>query len=122
MSNFNVGDINLDMDSIDSLDDILQDDSSLMTAENKPIKKDLSFFHNIPVDVTLEVASTKLVIGDLMMLSSGAVIELDKLADEPLDVKVNGQLLATAEVVVVNGKYGVKLIDVVDDVVSGLKA
>lgn len=121
MSDFNVGNINLDMDSIDGLEDILEDDASSISANAEPTPKSLSFFHNLPVDVTLEVASTKLVIGDLMMLSSGAVIELDKLADEPLDVKVNGQLLATAEVVVVNGKYGVKLIDVVDDVVSGLK-
>ncbi len=121
MSDFNVENMNLDLDDIEGLDALLGDNVTQPT-EELAAKKELSFFHNIPVDVTLEVASTKLVIGDLMQLSSGAVIELDKLADEPLDVKVNGQMLATAEVVVVNGKYGVKLIDVADDVMTGLKA
>lgn len=121
MSDFNVENINLDIDAIDGLDDLLGEELSQPTPELAE-KKELSFFHSIPVDVTLEVASTKLVIGDLMQLSSGAVIELDKLADEPLDVKVNGRMLATAEVVVVNGKYGVKLIDVADDIMTGFKA
>ncbi|WP_440875243.1 flagellar motor switch protein FliN [Thalassotalea sp. PLHSN55] len=115
MNDFNVDNLDLNVDELDGLDDI-----EVTEPQEKPApKRDLSFFHNIPVDVTLEVASTKLVLGDLMELTSGAVIELDKLADEALDVKVNGQLLASAEVVVVNGKYGIKLIDIVDDVLTG---
>lgn len=77
--------------------------------------RDLGFFRNIPVNVTLEVASTQLPLGDLMNIGTGAVIELDKLAGEPLDVRVNGRLLARGEVVVINGKYGLRLVDIVDD-------
>ena len=50
-----------------------------------------------------------------MNIGTGAVIELDKLAGEPLDVRVNGRLLARGEVVVINGKYGLRLVDIVDD-------
>lgn len=115
MNNFDVDNIDLDVDELDGFDDIEVAEPTV-----EPIaKRDLSFFHNIPIDVTLEVASTKLVLGDLMKMGAGSVIELDKLADEALDVKVNGQLLASAEVVVVNGKYGIKLINIVDDVLSG---
>ena len=116
MNDFNVDNLDLDVDELDDLVGIQTEEPAIEAAVPK---RNLSFFHNIPVDVTLEVASTKLALGDLMQLSSGAVIELDKLADEALDVKVNGQLLATAEVVVTNGKYGIKLIDVVEDVLTG---
>ncbi|GLT17547.1 flagellar motor switch protein FliN [Vibrio zhanjiangensis] len=77
-------------------------------------ERDLSFFKNIPVTVTLEVASKDIALGDLMKAGEGSVIELDKLNGEPLDVKVNGSLMGHAEVVVVNEKYGLRLIDVVD--------
>lgn len=77
-------------------------------------ERDLSFFKNIPVTVTLEVASKDIPLGDLMKAGEGSVIELDKLNGEPLDVKVNGSLMGHAEVVVVNEKYGLRLIDVVD--------
>lgn len=76
--------------------------------------RDLSFFKNIPVTVTLEVASKEIALGDLMSAGEGSIIELDKLNGEPLDVKVNGSLMGHAEVVVVNEKYGLRLIDVVD--------
>ncbi|MGL5706849.1 MAG: lateral flagellar motor switch protein LfiN, partial [Aeromonas sp.] len=69
--------------------------------------------------VTLEVASTEVPLGDLMRVEEGAVIELDKLAGEPLDVRVNGRLLAKGEVVVVNGKYGLRLVDVIDTSLLG---
>ena len=81
--------------------------------------RDLGFFRNIPVNVTLEVASTQVALGELMKVEEGAVIELDKLAGEPLDVRVNGRLLARGEVVVVNGKYGLRLVDVVDTKLLG---
>lgn len=77
-------------------------------------ERDLSFFKNIPVTVTLEVASKDIPLGELMKAGEGSVIELDKLNGEPLDVKVNGSLMGHAEVVVVNEKYGLRLIDVVD--------
>lgn len=74
-------------------------------------QKDLSFFGKIPVKVTLEVASTEIPLKDLMDVDASSVITLDKLAGEPLDVKVNGALFAKAEVVVVNGNYGLRIIE-----------
>src|SRR5574343_1554637 len=73
--------------------------------------QDLSFFGKIPVNVTLEVASTEISLKELMDVDAGSVIALDKLAGEPLDVKVNGALFAKAEVVVMNGNYGLRIVE-----------
>ncbi|MGY3858259.1 lateral flagellar motor switch protein LfiN [Aeromonas intestinalis] len=107
----------LDLDGLDQLfgDDIsMPSAADYMAPTSSTKQRDLSFFHQIPVKVTLEVASTEVALGELMRVEEGAVIELDKLAGEPLDVRVNGRLLARGEVVVVNGKYGLRLVDVVD--------
>lgn len=97
-------------------DDFQFDESTNENLDMSPSipERDLSFFKNIPVTVTLEVASKDIALGDLMKAGEGSVIELDKLNGEPLDVKVNGSLMGHAEVVVVNEKYGLRLIDVVD--------
>lgn len=84
------------------------------------VQRDLSFFKSIPVTVTLEVASKEIALGDLMKAGEGTVIELDKLNGEPLDVKVNGSLMGHAEVVVVNEKYGLRLVDVLDSALAGV--
>lgn len=88
--------------------------------ETNVVDRDLSFFKNIQVTVTLEVASKEIPLGELMKAGEGTVIELDKLNGEPLDVKVNGSLMGQAEVVVVNDKYGLRLIDVYDSTLSGV--
>lgn len=80
----------------------------------KPVQlpqQDLSFFGKIPVSVTLEVASTEISLKELMEVDASSVIVLDKLAGEPLDVKVNGALFAKAEVVVMNGNYGLRIVE-----------
>ena len=74
-------------------------------------QQDLSFFGKIPVHVTLEVASTEISLKELMEVDASSVIVLDKLAGEPLDVKVNGALFAKAEVVVMNGNYGLRIVE-----------
>ncbi|SEM63360.1 flagellar motor switch protein FliN/FliY [Pseudomonas sp. ok272] len=74
-------------------------------------QQDLSFFGKIPVNVTLEVASTEISLKELMEVDASSVIVLDKLAGEPLDVKVNGALFAKAEVVVMNGNYGLRIVE-----------
>lgn len=74
-------------------------------------QQDMSFFGKIPVQVTLEVATVQLTLQDLMDVDADSVIALDKLAGEPLDVKVNGALFAKAEVVVVNGSYGLRILE-----------
>lgn len=74
-------------------------------------RQDLSFFGKIPVNVTLEVASAEISLQELMECDTSSVIVLDKVAGEPLDVKVNGTLFAKAEVVVMNGSYGLRIVE-----------
>ncbi|MEJ2360239.1 MAG: flagellar motor switch protein FliN [Gammaproteobacteria bacterium] len=68
---------------------------------------------DIPVTISMEIGSTRINIRDLLQLSQGSVIELDRMVGEPLDIKVNGTLIAHGEVVVVNEKFGIRLIDVI---------
>ena len=68
---------------------------------------------DIPVSISMEVGNTDITIRNLLQLNQGSVIELDRLAGEPLDVLVNGTLIAHGEVVVVNEKFGIRLTDVV---------
>ena len=68
---------------------------------------------DISVNLSLEVGKTKISIRDLLKLNQGSVVELDRLAGEPLDVLVNGTLIAHGEVVVTNDKYGIRLTDVI---------
>jgi flagellar motor switch protein FliN/FliY len=68
---------------------------------------------DIPVTISMEVGSTKINIRNLLQLNQGSVIELDRMAGEPLDIKVNGTLIAHGEVVVVNEKFGIRLTDVI---------
>ena len=68
---------------------------------------------DIPVTLSMEIGRTELPIHNLLQLNQGSVVELDRLAGEPLDVLVNGTLIAHGEVVVVNEKFGIRLTDVV---------
>lgn len=74
---------------------------------------DLDVILDIPVTISMEVGSTAITIRNLLQLSQGSVIELDRLAGEPLDVLVNGTLIAHGEVVVVNEKFGIRMTDVI---------
>lgn len=75
--------------------------------------KNIDFILDIPMQVTVQVGSTKMVIRELLQLGQGSVIELEKLAGEPMEVLVNNKLVARGEVVVVNEKFGVRLTDVI---------
>jgi flagellar motor switch protein FliN/FliY len=68
---------------------------------------------DIPVAVTVEIGRTKMTIRNLLQLNQGGIVALDRLAGEPLDVLVNGTLVAHGEVVVVNDKFGIRLTDIV---------
>lgn len=68
---------------------------------------------DIPVNLTVELGRTKLAIRSLLQLAQGSVVELDGLAGEPMDVLVNGCLIAQGEVVVVNDKFGIRLTDII---------
>ena len=74
---------------------------------------DLDVILDIPVRISMEVGNTEISIRNLLQLNQGSVIEMDRLAGEPLDVLVNGTLIAHGEVVVVNEKFGIRMTDVV---------
>lgn len=73
----------------------------------------LDLIMDVRLALTLEVGRTRISVRNLLALTQGSVVELDKLAGEPLDVLVNGTLVAHGEVVVVNDKFGIRLLDVV---------
>ena len=74
---------------------------------------DFDMILDIPVSLTVELGRTKIPIRNLLQLAHGSVVELDGLAGEPLDVLVNGTLIAQGEVVVVNDKFGIRLTDII---------
>jgi flagellar motor switch protein FliN len=73
----------------------------------------VDFILDIPLQLSVRIGSTRMLIRDLLQLGQGSVIELDKLAGEPMEVLVNGKLVARGEAVVVNEKLGVRLTDVI---------
>jgi flagellar motor switch protein FliN len=85
------------------------------TAKNKlqDTQNDIDFILDIPVQLTVELGRTKIAIKNLLQLAQGSVVELDGMAGEPMDVLVNGCLIAQGEVVVVNDKFGIRLTDII---------
>lgn len=84
---------------------------------SEPVSKEelsrLESILDIPVNISMEVGRSKINIRNLLQLNQGSVVELDRIAGEPLDVLVNGTLIAHGEVVVVNDKFGIRLTDVI---------
>ena len=85
-------------------------------ALNKLKVQNLDFILDIPLKVTVELGRSQVFVKDLLQFGQGSVVELDKLAGEPLEILVNGKLVAKGEVVVVNEKFGVRLTDIVSPV------
>ncbi|MFT4059583.1 MAG: flagellar motor switch protein FliN [Legionella sp.] len=79
----------------------------------EPDGEKMDMILDIPVSITVEVGRTKMTIRNLLQLNQGGIVPLDRLAGDPLDVLVNGTLVAHGEVVVVNEKFGVRLTDIV---------
>lgn len=95
----------MELDEFDSIDS--------GAGANPDGKPELEVILDIPVSISMEVGSTSISIRNLLQLNQGSVIELDRLAGEPLDVLVNGTLIAHGEVVVVNEKFGIRMTDVI---------
>lgn len=89
--------------------DELEEDKEISPAE----KRKLDTILDIPVTISMEVGRSHISIRNLLQLNQGSVVELDRVAGEPLDVLVNGTLIAHGEVVVVNDKFGIRLTDVI---------
>lgn len=92
--------------------DELTDDAPITQEE----KRKLDTILDIPVTISMEVGRSQISIRNLLQLNQGSVVELDRVAGEPLDVLVNGTLIAHGEVVVVNDKFGIRLTDVISQI------
>jgi flagellar motor switch protein FliN/FliY len=75
--------------------------------------KEFDFILDIPLEVTVEMGRTRMLINDLLQIGQGSVIELNRMAGEPLDILINNKLIARGEVVVVNEKFGIRITDIV---------
>lgn len=75
--------------------------------------RDLDFILDIPLELSVELGRTKMLVNDLLQLGQGSIVELNKIAGEPLEIFINRKLVARGEVVVVNEKFGVRLTDIV---------
>ena len=89
------------------------DDEAILQTVDADSNSNLDVILNIPVQVSLELGRAKMDLRDLLQLGQGSVIELERMIDEPLDVLVNGALIARGEVVVVDNKFGIRLTDIV---------
>jgi len=109
MGDDELSDDNTDAAVLNELDPASSQSSDAPLTDNP----DLEVVLDIPVKIAMEVGSTQITIRNLLQLNQGSVIELERLAGEPLDVLVNGTLIAHGEVVVVNEKFGIRVTDVI---------
>ncbi|PIP80908.1 MAG: flagellar motor switch protein FliN [Gammaproteobacteria bacterium CG22_combo_CG10-13_8_21_14_all_40_8] len=94
------------------MDELIDENPINTNSNHTPSDAKLDVILDIPVTLSMEVGRTDIAIRNLLQLNQGSVVELDRLAGEPLDVLVNGTLIAHGEVVVVNEKFGIRLTDV----------
>ena len=87
--------------------------NGLGAVEGEPGGRNYKLLSDIPVRLSVEVGSTSLKLSELLDLAEGSVVELDRQANELLDILVNGTLVAKGEVVTVNGRFGIRVVDVV---------
>jgi flagellar motor switch protein FliN/FliY len=87
--------------------------SSKAPGRNNPAHGNLDFILDIPMMLTVELGRSQMLINDLLKLGRGSVVELSKLAGEPLDILANQRLIARGEVVVVNEKYGIRITEII---------
>ena len=80
---------------------------------NQTTMRDIDFLLDIPVEISVQLGQSRMLIKDLLQLGQGSVVELDKLAGEPMEILANSRLIAKGEVVVVNEKFGVRLTDII---------
>ena len=97
----------------ESTQDSLAQNSVEELEEKKQGEMNLDFILDIPLELSVELGKTRMLVNDLLQLGQGSIIELNKLAGESLEVYINHKLIAKGEVVVVNEKFGVRLTDVI---------
>lgn len=94
----------------DELHELLENSGSQSAGEGRG----LEFLYDVPLQVSVEIGRSRILLRDLLKMGEGYVIELDKLASEPLDLYVNSRLIARGEAVMVGDKFGIRLTDVVN--------
>jgi flagellar motor switch protein FliN/FliY len=100
----------------EEIKELLQGDTTSTTRHSgggDTESRGLDFLYDIPLQISVEVGRSKILLRDLLKMSEGYVIELDKLAGEPLDLYVNSRLIARGEAVMVGDKFGIRLTDVI---------
>ena len=103
-----------DMEAAPVSDDQVEKTST--TDNNSQPERGLEFLYDVPLQISVEVGRSKILLKDLLKMGEGYVIELDKLAGDPLDLYVNSRLIAKGEAVMVGDKFGIRLTDVVSPV------
>ncbi|MFZ2088254.1 MAG: flagellar motor switch protein FliN [Desulfobaccales bacterium] len=93
--------------------DLVSESPAPPVKEKKEKISSMELLLDIPLEITAELGRTRMIINDLLQLGQGSVIELNKLAGEPLEILVNQKLIARGEVVVVNEKFGIRLTDII---------
>ena len=101
------------MEENNGLEESGQDGNEEFDPEAEQMERDLDFILDIPLELSVELGKTRMLINDLLQLGQGSIVELNKLAGEPLEVYINRKLIARGEVVVVNEKFGVRLTDII---------
>ncbi len=93
-------------------DDTLYDEEAPTPEREEESGRGLDFVADVPLQITVTLGSTEVTIEDLLKMTTGSVLELDKLAGEPLEIKLNQKMIARGEVVTINDKYGIRLTDI----------
>lgn len=101
----------------EEIKELLQDETKSTSTQPTPStgseNRNLDFLYDIPLQISVEVGRSKILLKDLLKMGEGYVLELDKVAGEPLDLYVNSRLIAKGEAVMVGDKFGIRLTDVV---------
>jgi flagellar motor switch protein FliN/FliY len=101
----------------------LPENSSEDSSSNSPVNKkgadDLDVLNDVPLHVSVQLGQTNIILKEVLQLGEGSVIELEKLAGEPLEVLINDKLVSRGEVVVINEKYGIRLTDIISPLDDG---
>ncbi|MCC6954311.1 MAG: flagellar motor switch protein FliN [Deltaproteobacteria bacterium] len=103
-----------DIDLVKGVADAAQDVvNATLSQQPQEMPRNLDFLLDVQLQVSVEVGRTRMLIQDLLQLGQGSVIELTKLAGEPLDIFINDKLIARGEAVIVNEKFGVRITDII---------
>lgn len=92
------------------LDTVLAEESK--AEDDNAANNNISMLHDVPLLITVELGRTQMSVGEVLNLRHGSVVELDRLAGEPVDVRVNDRLIAQGEVVVIEDKFGIRILDI----------